>query len=46
MIGTYFGVMIMFRIKNNILTQLVKAALILLSVRLIYLGGTTFLLGQ
>lgn len=46
MVGTYFGVMIMFRIKNNILTQLVKAALILLSVRLIYLGGTSFILGQ
>ena len=42
MIGTYFGVMIMFKLANDFLTRLVKIALILLALRLIFLGLTSF----
>ena len=43
MVGTYFGVMIMFKLKNDFLTRVVKIALILLALRLIYLGVTSFI---
>ena len=43
MVGTYFGVMIMFKLENEFLTRVVKIALILLALRLIYLGVTSFI---
>ncbi len=43
MVGTYFGVMIMFKLQNDFLTRVVKIALILLALRLICLGVTSFI---
>jgi len=39
MLGTYLGVKIMYKLKNELIAKLVKLTLIFLAIRLIYLGA-------
>ncbi len=43
MLGTYLGVKIMYRLKNELISKMVKFTLIFLAFRLIYLGAASLI---
>jgi len=44
MLGTYLGVKIMYKLKNELIAKLVKLTLIFLAIRLIYLGASPLII--